>query len=94
MGCGDEVLAERLRNCRNQLQERQTRVHVGSALAGFLYQRGHVVTGHVEQALKALRFLVGVNVDALRVFDLSSVLQKLSMTSTTRDCGTSSNLYL
>ncbi len=39
------------------------------ALAGLLDQRGHVVAGHVEQTLEALRLLVRVHVDALRVLD-------------------------
>jgi len=37
----------------------------------------------VEQRFKALRLLQRVNVAALQVFDLSLVLQKQSMTSTT-----------
>ena len=41
-----------------------------------------------------MRLLQRVNVTTLEVFDLSLVLQKLSMTSTTMESGTSWNLYL
>jgi hypothetical protein len=67
---------------------------MGCALAGFLDKRSHVVTGHVQQTLESLRFFVGVNVNALRVLDLSLVLQKLSMTSTAIESCTSWNAYL
>ena len=69
VGRGDEFSAERLRNCRDQLQQRQTSIDVGCALAGFVDQRGHVIAGHVEQTLEALRLFVGVNVDPLAVLD-------------------------
>ena len=66
-------------------RERQTGVDVACALAGLLDQSGNIVAGQVEQALETLRLFVRMHVDALRIFDLSLVLQKLSMTSTTMD---------
>jgi hypothetical protein len=48
----------------------------------------------IEQGAESLRFLQRVNVAALQVFDLSLVLQKLSMTYTTMGYRTSWNLYL
>jgi hypothetical protein len=94
MAGGDASLGEGLGHRGDELQEGQTRVDVAGALAGFLDQRGNIVAGDVEQTLEALRLLVWVNVYALRVLDLSLVLQKLSMTSTTMESGTSWNLYL
>ena len=61
---GDEF-----RDGRDKLQERQSGVDVRRALARLLHQRGHIVARHIEQALKALRFLVRVHVHALRVLD-------------------------
>ncbi len=55
------------------------------AFAGFVYQRCHDVARQFEQALKALCLLVWVDIDALRILDLSLVLQTLSMTSTTME---------
>jgi hypothetical protein len=42
---------------------------VARALAGLLDQRGYVVAGEVEQLLESLCFFIGVNVDALGVFN-------------------------
>ena len=64
---GDEFCAERLGNRRDELQEGQAGVNLGGALARLLYQRGYVISGHVEQALEALRLLIRVNVYALAV---------------------------
>ena len=51
----DALGAECLGDGRDELEKRRTRIHVGGALAGFVDQRGHVVAGHVEQTLEALR---------------------------------------
>ena len=48
----------------------------------------------IEQGAESLRFLQRVNVAALQVFDLSLVLQNLSMTYTTMGYRTWWNLYL
>jgi hypothetical protein len=85
---GDTFLKESLGNFGNQLQKRETGVDVARALAGLLDQSRHIVTGHVEQTLEALGLLVRVNVGPLIIFDLSLVLLKLSMTSTTMDSWT------
>ena len=69
MAGGDAFGAERLRYGRDELQKRQTRIDVGGALTGLVDQRGHVVTGHVEQALETLRLFVRMDVDALAVLD-------------------------
>ena len=94
MAGGNALLGERLRNFGDELQERQTGVDMACALAGLLDQSRHIVTGHVEQALEALRLLVRVDINPLGVFDLSLVLQKLSMTSTTMEPCTLWNCYL
>jgi len=94
MAGGDALLGERLRYRGDELQEGQTGVDVAGTLAGLLDQSGNVVAGDVEQALEALRLLVWVNVYTLRVLDLSLVLQKLSMTSTTMESCTLWNCYL
>jgi hypothetical protein len=90
----DALLGERLGHSGDEFEKRQTGVDVACALARLLDQGGNVITGDVEQALKALRLLVRVNVHAMRVLDLSLVLQKLSMTSTTMESCTLWNGYL
>ena len=65
MAGGDALLGERLRDFGDELQERQTGVDMACALAGLLDQSRHIITGHVEQALEALRLLVRMNVDPL-----------------------------
>jgi hypothetical protein len=69
MAGGDALGGERLGDGGDKLQEGQTGVDVACAFARLLDQRGYIVAGHVEQALKALRLFVRVNVYALRVFD-------------------------
>ncbi len=69
MTCRYPLLSEVLRNRGDELQQGQPGVDVRCALAGLLHQRGNVIAGHVEQALKALRLFVGVNVHPLRVLD-------------------------
>ena len=91
---GDAFFDECLGNIGDELQQGQASVDVRCTLARFQDERGHVVTGHVEQALESLRLFVRMDIDALRVFDLSLVLQKLSMTCTTMGYRTSWNLYL
>ena len=91
---GDAFFDECLGNIGDELQQGQASVDVRCTLARFQNKRGHVVTGHVEQTLEALRLFVGMYVDALRVFYLSLVLQKLSMTSTTMESCTLWNCYL
>ena len=91
---GDPLGCKRLGDGWNELQERQTGVDVACTLARLFDQCGYIVAGHVEQALKALRLLVRVHVHTLRVFDLSLVRQKLSMTSTTMEFCMSWNPYL
>jgi hypothetical protein len=82
---GDALLRKRFGHFGNELQKRQAGVDVTCTLARFLYESGYVIAGKVEQALKPLRLLVRMDIGALGVFDLSLVLQKLSMTSTTMD---------
>jgi hypothetical protein len=91
---GDAFLNKGLRNIGNELQERQPCVDMACAFTRLHDQSGNVVAGNGKQTLEALRLLAGVNVYALRVLDLSLVLQKLSMTYTTMDYQTSWNLYL
>ena len=69
MAGGDALLGERLRNFGDELQQRQTGVDMACALAGLLDQSRDIVTGHVEQALEALRLLVRVDINPLRVLD-------------------------
>ena len=76
MAGGDALLGERLGHSGDELQEGQPGVDVTYALARLLDQSGNVVSGDVEQALETLRFLVRVNIHALRILDLSLVLQK------------------
>ena len=78
-------MGERLGHFGDELQERQTGVDVACTLARLLNQRGNVVAGDVEQPPKSLGLFVRMHIDAHRVFDLSLVLQKLSMTSTTME---------
>ena len=94
MAGGDALFDKCLGNAGDELQKGQSSVDVRCTLARFQNKRGHVVTGHVEQTLEALRLFVGMYVDALRVFYLSLVLQKLSMTSTTMESCTLWNCYL
>jgi hypothetical protein len=94
VACRDSLLDECLGHVGNELQERKTSVDVRWTLARFQHKRGHIVTRHVEQALESLRLFVWMDIDALRVFDLSLVLQKLSLTYTTMGYRTSWNLYL
>ena len=56
-----------------------------SLLPVFLGKGGGVITWQFEQPAGAFRFLIRIHVQTLAVFDLSLVLQKLSMTSTTMD---------
>ena len=42
---------------------------MAGALAGLIDERSNVIAGDVEQALKALRLLVGVNINPLAVLD-------------------------
>jgi hypothetical protein len=66
---GDAFLGECLGHRGDELEKRQTGVDVACALAGLLDQGRNVMAGNVEQTLEALRFLVRVNVHALRVLD-------------------------
>jgi hypothetical protein len=91
---GDAFLGERLRHGGDELEQRQTGIDMTCTLAGLLDQCGNVIAGDVEQALKALRFFIGVHIHALAVLHLSLVLQKLSMTSTTMESCMSWNCYL
>ena len=69
MPYGDALFKEGFGNFGNELQKRETGVDVACALAGLLGKCGHIVSGHVEQTLEALRLLVWVNVGPLRVLD-------------------------
>jgi hypothetical protein len=67
---------------------------VAVAFARLLSKRGNVIAGKVQKPLITLRFLVRMHVNTLIVLDLSLVLQKLSMTSTTMESCTLWNCYL
>src|SRR5882762_122561 len=69
MAGGNAFLNKCLCDFGDELQERQTSINVRCALARLQHERGHIVTGHVEQALEALRLFVWMDIDALRVFD-------------------------
>jgi hypothetical protein len=76
---------EGLGHIRNEVQQRKARVDEAFAFAGLLGKGDGVITGQIEQPLEPLRFLIWVHVDALAVFNLSLVLQELSMMFTTMD---------
>ena len=54
-------------------------------LPDFSINGGNVVAGDVEQPPKSFGLFVRMHIDPHCVFDLSLVLQKLSMTSTTME---------
>jgi hypothetical protein len=81
----DPLGLESLGHILNEVQQREARVDEAFALAGLLGKGGGVITGKFEQPLETLRFLIRMHVQMLAVFDLSLVLQKLSMTFTTMD---------
>jgi hypothetical protein len=79
----DALLLESFGHLGDELKQGESGIDETVTLARLYGKCGNVVTGKVEQALKTLRFLVRMYVDALTVLDLSLVPQKLSMTSTT-----------
>ena len=87
MAYADLLGIERLDHRRGKLGQADS----GGAICGRLSNlRGDLLDAvlrvfQVEQGFEALRFLQRVNVPPLKVFNLSLVLQKLSMTSTTMD---------
>src|ERR1700733_6621293 len=92
-GC-DALLLEGFSHFGDKFEQSEAGIDEAIALARFLGKGGDVVARQVEQALKPLRLLIGMDVGALRIFDLSLVLQKLSMTSTTMESCTLLNCYL
>jgi hypothetical protein len=90
----DAFLHERYGHVGYELQERQTGVDMRCTLARLQDERGHVIAGHIEQSLETLCLFIRMHVYTLRIFDLSLVLQKLSMTSTTMESCTLWNCYL
>jgi hypothetical protein len=90
----DPLCLEGIGQLRNEVQQCKARVDEAFALAGLLGKGGGVITGQFEQLLKALRFLIRMHAEPLTILDLSLVLQKLSITSTTMDSRTWWNLYL
>jgi hypothetical protein len=87
---GDALRREGLRHVRDELQQGKAGVDETFALARLLGQRRSVVARQVEQPLEALRFLIGMHVDALAVLDQSPFEGCSSERSTTRT-GISSN---
>ena len=63
----DAFLYERFCYVRDELQERQAGVDVRCTLARLQDERGHVIAGHVEQALKSLCLFIRMHVDTLRI---------------------------
>jgi hypothetical protein len=69
MAGGDAFFDECLGNVGDELQQGETSVDVRCTLARLQDKRGHVVTGHVEQALEAPRLFVRMHVQTLRIFN-------------------------
>ena len=83
-GC-DALPLESFSHLGDELEQSEAGIDETIALARFLGKGRDIIARQVEQPLKPLRLLIGMHVDALRIFDLSLVLQKLSMTSTTME---------
>ena len=90
----DALPLEGVSHFGDELEQSEAGIDETIAFARFLDKGGDIIAGQVEQPMKPLRFLIGMHGDALRVFDLSLVLQKLSMTSTTMESCTLWNGYL
>ena len=90
----DALCLERFGYFGDELQQSKAGVDVAVAFACLLGKRGNVIAGKVEKPLITLRLLVRMHVNTLTVLDLSLVLQKLSMTSTTMESCTLWNCYL
>jgi DUF1365 family protein len=82
---GDALFLKCFGHFGNELKQSEASIDETVALARLLGKGRNIVAREIEQPLKAMRLLVRMHVDALRVFDLSLVLQKLSMTSTTME---------
>jgi hypothetical protein len=91
---GDALFLKCFGHFGNELEQSEAGIDEAVALASLLDKRGNVITGEVEQPLKALCLLIRMHVDSLRIFDLSLVLQKQSMTYTMMGYRTSWNFYL
>ena len=90
MANADLLAVEGFDHYGRKLGQLQTTGDVGRILPGTC---GDVLDGvfrffQMEKSAKALRFLHRVHVTAHQIFDLSLVLQKLSMTSTTMESRT------
>jgi hypothetical protein len=92
----DLLGVERFDHYRDKLRQSGAAGNVGGSLADLRPNLLDAVLRllQIQKRMKALRLLQRVNVTALQVLDLSLVLQKQSMTSTTMKFCTSWNLYL
>ncbi len=81
----DALRLERLGYFGDEFQLSKAGVDVAVAFARLLRKRSNVIAGKVEKPLITLRLRVRMYVNTLTVLDLSLVLQKLSMTSTTME---------
>ena len=92
----DLLTVERIHDGLRQFGQAQPRGHIHRTLArlcGNLFDAVLRVF-QVEKSTEAVGLFYRVNIAALEVFNLSLVLQKLSMTSTTMESCTLWNCYL
>src|ERR1700678_3178905 len=69
MASRDALLLEGFSHFGDELEQSEAGINEAIALARFLGKGADIIARQVEEPLKPLRLLIGMHVDALRIFD-------------------------